>query len=118
MRESNSDRHAEKSCPTTESGLTPNHYVQSSGLTKDARVAASMPYLEKPSYGVALRAGRWVEPASDMGLTMSQHKTVTKHARAERSSSPLRRPRSPGECRQIRHPAAALRMAGQAPRTV
>src|SRR5665647_3169161 len=27
MRESNSDRHAEKCCPTTESGLTPNHYV-------------------------------------------------------------------------------------------
>src|SRR5450759_2912335 len=29
---SNSDRHAEQSCPTTESELTPNHYVQSSEL--------------------------------------------------------------------------------------
>src|SRR5450759_1236955 len=32
MKRSNSDRHAEKSCPTTESGLTPNPYVQSSGV--------------------------------------------------------------------------------------
>src|SRR5450759_3578983 len=32
-RRSNSDQHAEKSCPTTESGLTPNHYVRSSGVT-------------------------------------------------------------------------------------
>jgi hypothetical protein len=31
-RRPNSDQHAEKYSPTTESGLTPNHYVRSSGI--------------------------------------------------------------------------------------
>src|ERR1035438_2638870 len=36
MRGSNSDQHAEKSCPTTESRLTTNSYVRSSGFLRTA----------------------------------------------------------------------------------
>jgi hypothetical protein len=37
-----------------------------------------LPHVEMPTCGVAVRADRWGGPGSNMGLTMSQRKALTK----------------------------------------